>query len=127
MAACRSRSSNGSCWTIRPRSSRPCAEMRTLRAIHLYLGCLFAPLLIFLAVTGAWQLFDWHESTKDRSYVAPPALAVLSDIHKHAHLPPTPGRQPTPLRYFMAVAAAGLVTSSVLGVVMAFRFSRRPF
>lgn len=100
--------------------------MRFLRTLHLYLGCLFAPMLIFFAVTGSWQLFNWHESSKDDSYTAPRALAVLSDIHKDAHIPPTPGRSPTPLRYFMLAGALGLVSSSVLGVIMAYQFSRRP-
>src|SRR3984893_5595591 len=71
--------------------------MRFLRTLHLYLGCLFAPILIFFAVSGSWQLFNWHESTRDHTYTAPRALAVLSDIHKDAHIPPTPNRRPTPL------------------------------
>ncbi len=100
--------------------------MRFLRKLHLYLGCLFAPMLIFFAITGAWQLFNWHESTKDGSYQAPRALVALSDLHKNAHLPPTPGHAPTGLRYFMLAGALGLVISSVVGVIMAYRFSRRP-
>jgi hypothetical protein len=86
--------------------------MRLLCTLYLYLGCLFAPMLIFFAVTGSWQLFNWHESKKDRSYTAPPALAALSFVHKDAHVPGTPGRQPTPLRYFMIAAAAGLVATT---------------
>jgi hypothetical protein len=102
------------------------ADMTFLRRLHLYLGCLFAPMLIFFAVSGSWQLFNWHESDKKGTYRAPRALVILSDIHKDAHIPPTPGRQATPLRYFMFAAAAGLVTSSVIGVVLAFRFSGKP-
>jgi hypothetical protein len=100
--------------------------MRFLRTLHLYLGCLFAPILIFFAVTGSWQLFNWHQSTKDKTYIAPPSLAALSFIHKDAHIPGTPGRQPTPLRYFMLAAAAGLMATSVIGILMAYRFSQRP-
>ena len=100
--------------------------MKSLRSLHLYLGCLFAPLLIFFAVTGSWQLFNWHQSTKDKTYIAPPSLAALSFIHKDAHVPGTPGREPTPLRYFMLAAGAGLVATSVIGIVMAYRFSQRP-
>jgi hypothetical protein len=101
--------------------------MRWLKTLHLYLGCLFAPMLIFFAVTGAWQLFNWHQSDKDPAgYKAPRALAALSYIHKDAHIPPTRGRSPTPLRYFLLAGAIGLVTSTVLGVIMAFRFSGRP-
>jgi hypothetical protein len=100
--------------------------MSFLRKLHLYLGCLFAPTLIFFAVSGSWQLFNWHESTRDHTYTAPRALAVLSDIHKDAHIPPTPNRKPTPLRYFLFTAAVGLVTTTILGVIMAYRFSQRP-
>ena len=100
--------------------------MRLLRKLHLYLGCLFAPTLIFFAVSGSWQLFNWHQTTKDKSYVAPPALAALSYVHKEAHVSGTPARQPTPLRYFLCAAAIGLVISTVLGVIIAYRFSRRP-
>ena len=100
--------------------------MAFLRSLHLYLGCLFAPILIFFAVTGSWQIFNWHQSTKDGSYVAPRALAALSDIHKDAHLPPTRRSSPAPVRYFMFLAALGLVSTTVIGVVMAYRFSRKP-
>jgi hypothetical protein len=100
--------------------------MKSLRSLHLYLGCLFAPMLIFFAVTGSWQLFNWHQSTKDKTYTAPPWLAALSFIHKDAHIPGTPGRQPTPLRYFMLATAIGLVATTIIGIVMAYRFSNRP-
>jgi hypothetical protein len=100
--------------------------VKFLRSLHLYLGCLFAPMLIFFAVTGSWQLFNWHESTKDNSYIAPPTLAALSFVHKDAHIPGTPARQPTPLRYFILVAAIGLIATTMIGIVMAYRFSNRP-
>ncbi len=100
--------------------------MKLLRTLHLYLGCLFAPVLILFAVSGAWQLFNYHKTSKNGSYVAPEPLVALSAVHMDSHLPGTPGRAPTPLRFFMVAAAAGLVTTSALGVVMAFRFSRKP-
>jgi hypothetical protein len=108
------------------RTLYPGAIMKFLRTLHLYLGCLFAPMLIFFAVTGSWQLFNWHESTKDKTYTAPPALAALSFVHKDAHIPGTPGRQPTPLRYFMLATAIGLVATAIIGLIMAYRFSQRP-
>jgi hypothetical protein len=100
--------------------------MTFLRKLHLYLGCLFAPILIFFAISGSWQLFNWHQSSKDHSYTAPRGLAALSYIHKESHLPGTPAPNVTPLRYFIAAAAVGLVISAVLGVIMAYRYSRRP-
>ena len=101
--------------------------MTWLRQIHLYLGCLFAPLLIFFAVTGSWQIFNWHESDRQPGgYVAPEMLSALSNIHKNAHIPPTKRNSPAPVRYFMFAAAIGLVATTIIGVVMAYRFSRRP-
>lgn len=98
--------------------------MRRLRQLHLYLGCVFAPALIFFAVTGSWQLYRLNDSTKDGSYVAPPAVRVLSAIHKNSHLPGKSASVYTPLRTFSLLAAAGLVATTVIGVAMAFRFSR---
>lgn len=83
-------------------------------------------MLIFFAVTGSWQIFNWHESSRDGSYVAPRALAALSNIHKDAHIPPTKRNNPAPVRYFMFAGAIGLITTTVIGVIMAYRFSRKP-
>ena len=98
--------------------------MKKLREIHLYLGCLFAPVLIFFAVTGAWQLFGLHRGTKDGSYTPSRVLVDLSEIHEAQHLPYTSTDAATPLRYFFLAAALGLVASTILGIVMAFRFGR---
>jgi ABC-type nitrate/sulfonate/bicarbonate transport system permease component len=94
--------------------------MRLWREIHLYLGCLFAPILIFFAVTGAWQLYRWNDNTKN-GYVAPKPLKMLSAMHKDQHLPGTKYSAYTPLRSFMFLSAAGLVLTTVLGIFMAFR------
>jgi ABC-type nitrate/sulfonate/bicarbonate transport system permease component len=98
--------------------------MAWLRRVHLYLGCLFAPVLVFFAVTGGWQLYRANDKSKDGSYVPPRPITVLSAIHKNSHLPGKPELAYTPLRTFMCAAAAGLVVTTLLGVVMAFRFSR---
>jgi len=97
--------------------------MKRLRQIHLYLGCVFAPVLIFFAVTGSWQLFKLHRGLKDGSYSPPRAVVILSDVHQFQHIPPTSSESGTPLRYFMLTAAAGLVFTTILGIIMAFRFS----
>ncbi|MDB6147921.1 MAG: PepSY protein [Spartobacteria bacterium] len=83
-------------------------------------------MLIFFAVTGSWQIFNWHQSDKGGIYRAPRALQVLSDIHKDAHIPPTRRASPAPVRYFMFAAALGLILTTVIGVIMAYRFSRQP-
>ena len=84
-------------------------------------------MLIFFAVTGSWQIFNWHESDRQPGgYVAPKILSALSDIHKNGHIPPTKRVSPAPVRYFMFAAAIGLITSTIIGVIMAYRFSQRP-
>lgn len=98
--------------------------MQFLRRLHLYLGCLFAPALIFFAVSGSWQLYRLQDTKKDGSYVAPRPLQVLSAIHTDSHLPGKRANVYTPLRTFFVATAAGLVLTTMLGVMMAFRFSR---
>jgi|SRR6266566_7733647 ABC-type spermidine/putrescine transport system permease subunit I len=100
--------------------------MRKLRRIHVYLGCFFGPTLIFVAVTGSWQLFALHRNNEDTSYIAPKLLKILSSIHQYQHLPATDPTRYTPLRFFVLAAAVGLVFTTILGFVMAFRFSRSP-
>lgn len=98
--------------------------MKKLRELHLYLGCLFAPVLIFFAVTGAWQLFALHRGRKDHSYTPPRAVVVLSEVHQFQHLSGTSSEASTPLRWFMLTAALGLVLTTILGITMAFKFGR---
>jgi hypothetical protein len=92
----------------------------------LYLGAAFAPALIFFAVTGAWQLFDLHKNSRNGERKAIRVLAELSAIHKNSHQLGTPAASPTPLRYFSLAASLGLVVTTALGLVMAFRFTARP-
>ena len=100
--------------------------MRTLREVHLYLGCIFAPMLIFFAVTGAWQCFDLHKSRTDGSYVAPALIMEMSRVHMNAKALITEApRAPNNFRYFVLVMSAGLVTTSILGVIMALQVARR--
>ncbi len=98
--------------------------MRRLRLLHLYLGCLFAPALIFFAVSGGWQVFRLQDTARDGSYTAPPLLKTLSDIHTNQHLPGGKASHRTPLHAFALLAAIGLITTTVLGVIMAFRFAK---
>ena len=78
---------------------------------------------MFFAVSGAWQLFALHRGLKDGSYSPPRALVILSDVHQFQHVPPTSSESGTPLRYFIFMAAVGLMLTTVLGIIMAFRFS----
>lgn len=99
--------------------------MKRIRKTHLYLGLLFAPLLIFFAVTGAWQTFTLHE--KQGANAPPPSMwfVLPSEVHKGQRLSARPDVGPSiPFRWFVLLMSIGLVISSILGVYMAFKYSR---
>jgi hypothetical protein len=97
-------------------------QTKTLLRLHRYLGLAVAPLVLFFAVSGAWQLFRVHQSRKDGSYEAPRALAVASDVHQAERLF---GRaRSLPFQLAVAAAALALALSTVLGVVAALRITR---
>jgi hypothetical protein len=97
--------------------------MNLLRRIHLYLGCFFAPLLVFFCVSGTWQVYglQWVNG--------PNWLTYLSTIHMGHQLffkDPTKAYSfSSPyLEFFVVLMAASLVVSILLGVIMAFKFGR---
>jgi ABC-type spermidine/putrescine transport system permease subunit I len=96
--------------------------------VHLYLGSLFGPLLIVFAVSGAWQVFRFNDAKKDGSYKPAKVITLFTDIHKDAVLPGVSRRDSSAaaMRWFVLAAAAGLALTTVLGIVMAYRLSRRP-
>ena len=120
----------------------------TIRRLHTYMGALIAPSVLFVATTGAMQLYHVHESHGD--YHAPVMIRSLSAIHQdQTYAPPpekpdaaaAPGGQarqpsgpapdePTPisttlLKAFDLMVAAGLIVSTLMGVWMAVTFGRR--
>lgn len=88
--------------------------MQKLRSIHLYLGCLFAPLLLFFAVSGLWQALEMHSSVTHR----------LSTIHTLVRLKDNSELGSLPLRLFVVVMALSFIGTTTLGVVMALKFGR---
>ena len=95
---------------------------RALLRFHRYAGLVVAPLIIFFAVSGAWQLFRLHQSRKDGSYKAPAALRIASDLHMAEDL----DRSPVAMTFKWAsvVVAAFLTLTTVLGIVVALRMTR---
>lgn len=96
--------------------------MKSIRRLHLYLGCFFAPLLVVFALTGALQTYELHESTKDGTYAAPRWIKVAANLHKHSVL--AKGSSPTAMRVLIAAMSLALVLTMVLGVVLAFKLER---
>ena len=90
--------------------------MQKLRSIHLYLGCAFAPMLLFFAVSGIWQTLGlhWHSGV----------LAWLSTLHTQGRLKTGSGLGSPALRVFVVIMALSFVVTTFLGVVMAITHGR---
>jgi hypothetical protein len=102
--------------------------MKTLRQLHLYLGCLFAPLILYFCASGAWQVFRLNDVPKNEPSAVRSVLHELSNPHTHSTLP---GRSPktgqSTLFGVAAVACAlGMIATALLGVALAVRFGKRP-
>jgi hypothetical protein len=95
--------------------------MRTLMKLHRVLASFVAPMMIFFAISGAWQVFRLHEGRKDGSYTPPAALETLSNLHKAERLA---GPSGLAFRWLLVLVAMVFLVSAVVGVVMALRITR---
>jgi hypothetical protein len=142
------------------------------RQLHLYLGVISAPMLLFFAITGGLQTFSLHETTRGSSYAPPAWLASMAQLHKkqttmmpvrrprpseagasvtgpdgaaapsQANAPSdaratTTSRQPAdnagarpsrnllPMKIFFALVSLSLLMSTLTGLYMAWRYSRK--
>lgn len=126
--------------------------MKKLRQIHLYLGVLFAPSILFFAFTGAYQTFRWNETGALGALT--PIASQMASIHKNAALEsgekrrkkrpesaarpeaqeraesrenaPAAARRPSPLplKIYVFLMSLGLIASTVTGVLMALKYPR---
>ncbi len=96
-----------------------------LRKIHLYLGCLFAPVLVFFVVSGCWQTFRLNDAKKDGSYTPPALIKVLSAVHTHQSTVAGKGPSSAPFRIFVLAMTAAFLVTVILGVLMAFQVSKK--
>ena len=122
-------------------------QLQQIRKIHLYLGLLFAPSIIFFSFSGSLQLFGLHEAARGSSSQPPRWIATMAQVHKDQNLevrtPPPPSargpapsprpsspaepkksRSPLPLKIFFLFMAVGMIITASLGIVMAFRYNR---
>jgi hypothetical protein len=84
--------------------------MKKLRLLHLYLGCVFAPMLLFFAVSGIWQTLGIGRSG---------VLAMLSTAHRVSRLKSGFTLSSGVLRWFTVLMAVGFIVSTILGIIMA--------
>jgi multidrug efflux pump subunit AcrB len=103
--------------------------MRLLRRIHTYLGCFFAPLLLFFVLTGWYQTVN-HDRLKSPAE-AETILQRLRTVHVDQIYPSNHEvKRPSSPRLFQALVVAmavALVATVVLGVILAFRSIRNPW
>ncbi len=103
--------------------------MKTLRQLHLYLGCIFAPLIIYFSISGAWQVFRLNDVPKDQTPTAMQSFFhELSKPHTNSTLP---GLSPKTERsvvfnWLAALMSIGMVITAALGLILAFRYSKSP-
>jgi hypothetical protein len=99
--------------------------MKLLRRLHLFLGCFFAPLLLFYVATG------WYQSvTPRRNKLAGEAenlLGRLRSVHVDQLYPSESANawSPWPFRLLVIAMAIALIFTLVLGVALAFRSLRQ--
>lgn len=99
--------------------------MKTLRRLHLYLGCFFAPLLVFYLATG------WYQTVKvDRRKNVAEAdtwVSRLTSVHVDQIYPAESAESYSPVlfRILVVVMALALMATILLGVVLAFRTLRQ--
>lgn len=92
--------------------------MKKWLRIHRYLGAFCAPMLMLFAISGSWQMLNFHKAKRDGSYQPPAAAKFASDLHMAEDLE---GPQKWAFRGVLWLVAASLVTSSAIGLGMAFR------
>jgi hypothetical protein len=89
--------------------------MKKLRSLHLYLGCIFAPMMLFFTLSGLWQ--TWYPPFA----VPSKTLEILSTIHNRMMLKSGVNLSNHILRYFVLVMAVSFIFSTILGVIMAVK------
>lgn len=116
--------------------------MKRVRKIHLYLGMLFAPAIVFFAFTGAMQTLGLHEAKEGDTGSPPVWIVRLAEVHKNQRLvkpvkPAKPANDSAPtgnsthlgaaviaLKIWVLLMAAGLVATTLLGIYMSFKYHR---
>ena len=99
--------------------------MRWVRQLHLYLGCFFAPLLVFYTATGWYQTLqiDRRKNPAEAETLASKLVAVHTDqIYPAAF---ANSWSPALFKVLVVVMSIGLLLSVLLGVYLAFRVVRQ--
>ncbi len=93
-------------------------DLKSIRNVHLYLGCFFAPLLMAFVLSGVLQTFHLHEERKDGYQPLAPVKA-LAEVHMHQRFSVYDQEPSTSFRFLVLLMSLGLLTTTGLGVFMA--------
>lgn len=99
--------------------------MRLIRQLHLYLGCFFAPLLIFYVATGWYQTFQTDRRKNPAE--AETLVSKLVAVHTDQIYPASFANSWSPLLFkiLVVIMSVALLLAVALGVVLAFRVLKR--
>ena len=100
-------------------------DTKNLRKIHLYLGCLFAPALLFFIISGCWQTFRLNEAKKDSNYTPAVFVQVLSAVHTSQTASLTTEGSSAPFKIFVLAMTGALLATIILGVILAFQVCKK--
>jgi hypothetical protein len=90
--------------------------MQKLRIAHLYLGCIFAPMLLFFAISGIWQTLGLGHSG---------FLGALSSIHtSHGLKNERIVLSSRTMIGFVLLMSLSFIATTILGVVLALKFGK---
>jgi len=95
--------------------------MRFLRRLHLYLGCFFAPLLLFFVATGWYQTMQVDRQKKRGE--AETWIDRITSVHKDQVFPTESaiGYNTTLFKWFVVAMSIALIATVILGIVLAFK------
>lgn len=99
--------------------------MRKLRLLHLYLGCFFAPLLLFYIGTGWYQTLNTNRNKtlgEQGNW-----LSNLTSVHVDQIYPAEGVESFSPglYRALVVLMSISLILTMGLGIFLAFRVSRK--
>jgi uncharacterized membrane protein len=99
--------------------------IRWLRRLHTFLGVFFSPLLLLFVITGWWQTVTVNRN-KGLGF-GTSWIEKLSTIHVDNYFPLAGAHNYSTdlFKALVVIMAIGLVFTTVLGLVMAFRFAKR--
>ena len=98
--------------------------MKFIRRLHLYLGCFFAPLLLFYLATGWYQTL--HPDRRKNPGEADDWIARFRSVHVDQIYPAERANaySPTLFRALIVIMSLALILTLVLGIILAFRSLR---